>query len=709
LDKSPYGRIAGADWSPDGRWVVYGLKDSRHTCAIKLCQVETGETHYVTPPRNLQDLNPTFDPGGRYLYFISYREFDPVYDSHYFDLNFPRGSRPYLVTLQQELSNPFIPRPPEVGPPPENGKKEEPGKETEGSSEKADEEKKEGEAVDAPAEKPQERPEEWTLKIDLEDIQNRVLAFPVPDGRYYQVEGIKGKVYFTSYPIEGSLHSTWHDSDNENKGTLEYYDLAERRKEFVVNGVGSFEFSRNRGFLIYRSGKHLRILKAGEKPDNSATGYNKKSGWINLDRVSLAISPPEEWQQMFREAWRLQRDHFWTEDMSRIDWQVVYKRYYKLIDRVSSRAEFSDLLWEMQGELGTSHAYELGGDYRTAPRYFQGELGADFLYDPETEGYRITHIVRGDPWQERFNSPLNDVGVNAKVGDVLLAIDGQRLSRILSPGELLVNRTNTEVQLTFISPNGAPAENSEEGKAEPWTALVKTLADDGPARYREWVERNRRQVHQETGERIGYVHIPDMAPFGYAEFHRYYLSESEREGLIIDVRFNGGGHVSQLLLEKLARRRLGYKKPRYGEAWPYPSHIVLGPLVAVTNEYASSDGDIFSHAFKLMRLGKLIGKRTWGGVIGIWPRYSLVDGTLTTQPEFSSWFEDVGWAVENYGAEPDIEVDIRPQDYATGKDPQLERAIKEILKALEESPPVQPDFGALPSRSLPKLPKVKKS
>lgn len=705
LDQSRYGRIAGADWSPDGRWVAYGLKESSHTCAIKLCQLETGETYYVTAPRNFHDINPTFDPGGRYLYFISYREFDPVYDSHYFDLNFPRGSRPYLVTLQQELPNPFVPRPFDPPPPPENGKKEEPAREPEAPPEKSEEEKKEGEATETPAEKPQ-GPEEWTLRIDLEDIQNRLLAFPVSEGRYHQVRGIKGKVYFTSYPIEGSLNASWHDSENDNKGALEYYDLAERRKEFVVSGVGNFDFSRNRNFLVYRSGKHLRVLKAGEKPDNAATGYNKKSGWINLDRLSLPINPPEEWQQMFREAWRLQRDHFWTEDMSRIDWQEVYKRYYKLIDRVSSRAEFSDLLWEMQGELGTSHAYELGGDYRTAPRYHQGELGADFIYDPDRDGYRITHVVRGDPWQERFNSPLNEVGVNARVGDVLLAIDGQRLSRTLSPGELLVNRTNTEVQLTFVSPDGAAPEDTA-AKPELWTVLVKTLADDTPARYREWVETNRRQVHRETGDRIGYVHIPDMGPFGYAEFHRYYLSESEREGLIIDVRFNGGGNVSQLLLEKLARRRLGYKKPRYGEAYPYPSHTVLGPMVALTNEYAGSDGDIFSHVFKLMRLGKLLGKRTWGGVIGIWPRYSLVDGTLTTQPEFSSWFEDVGWAVENYGTDPDIEVDIRPQDYAQGKDPQLEQAIKEILKLLEENPPSLPDFGPMPSRSLPKLPKVK--
>ena len=200
-----------------------------------------------------------------------------------------------------------------------------------------------------------------------------------------------------------------------------------------------------------------------------------------------------------------------------------------------------------------------------------------------------------------------------------------------------------------------------------------------------------------------------MGAFGYSEFHRYYMSESEREGLIVDVRFNGGGNVSQLLLEKLARRRLGYKKPRYGTASAYPAFSVLGPMVALTNEFAGSDGDIFSHAFKLLGLGPLIGLRTWGGVIGIWPRYSLVDGTLTTQPEFSSWFEDVGWSVENYGTDPDIEVEIKPQDYASGKDPQLERGLKEILQLLADNPPKIPDFGARPNLALPQLPLEKKN
>ena len=387
--------------------------------------------------------------------------------------------------------------------------------------------------------------------------------------RVYAATGVLIAIYlvlFTLYPIEGSLGKSWRSGEKEvGKGALEMYDLSERKKESVVSGVNEFELARKRTHLVYRSGMNVRVLKAGEKPENNAAGFNKKSGWIKLSRVRVAIDPPSEWRQMFREAWRLQRDHFWTEDMAEVDWEEVYGRYFPLIDRLATRSEFSDLLWEMQGELGTSHAYELGGDYRTTARYRQGFLGADFEYDPDSDGYRLVHIVRGDAWQRQFDSPLNRLGVDLKDGDVLLAIDGQRLSREVPPQEVLVNRAGTEVQLTVISPDGAadvPQGNGPE--VAPRTVLVQTLSGETRARYREWVENNRRRVHEATDGRVGYVHIPDMGPFGYAEFHRYYMSESEREGLIVDVRFNGGGHVSQLLVEKLARRHIGYRKPRYG-------------------------------------------------------------------------------------------------------------------------------------------------
>ncbi|MCS6902752.1 MAG: PDZ domain-containing protein [Candidatus Bipolaricaulota bacterium] len=669
LDKSPYAPIAGFDWSSDGRWIAYSCALSLHTSAIKVCKVETGEIFSVTRPV-LQDVSPTFDPDGKYLYFLSYREFDPVYDNLHFDLGFPRGVRPYLVTLKKDLLNPFVPVP------------------------KAPEEK--NQKPDEKEQKPEKSEEK--IEIDFDGIEDRILAFPVPDGRYQQIAAMKGKVLYTSLPIEGSLNMNWFQlTEPPAKATLEVYDFESLKAEPLITGITNFKLSDDRKTLVYRAGNRLRVLKAGEKPDEklAAEPPSKKSGWIDLTRVRVSVDPPAEWRQMFREAWRLQRDHFWIEDMADVDWHAVYERYFPLIDRISTRAEFSDLMWEMQGELGTSHAYEFGGDYRPEPRYDMGFLGADLAYDKKLKLWKIAHIVHGDPWDITKSSPLTQPGVNVREGDTILAINGRRVDEQTSPYELLVNQANCEILLTV---GDAKGENSR-------TVSVKTLIAETPARYREWVEKKRKFVHEQTNGRVGYVHIPNMGPIGYSEFHRYFLSEIDREGLIIDVRFNGGGHVSELILEKLARRRIAYVKSRWFGEQPYPTDSVGGPMVALTNEYAGSDGDIFSHNFKLLKLGPLVGKRTWGGVIGIWARHSLVDGGITTQPEFSFWFKDVGWTVENYGTDPDIEVEHRPQDYVAGRDPQLERTVQEVLRLLETNPPSKPEFSKRPSRSLPRLPK----
>jgi tricorn protease len=479
-----------------------------------------------------------------------------------------------------------------------------------------------------------------------------------------------------------------------------------------------------------------------------------------LGRLKVSVHPQGEWEQMFREAWRLQRDHFWTEDMSEVDWQTVYHRYFALIPRVSTRGEFSDLMWEMQGELGTSHAYEFGGDYRARPYYGQGFLGAELAWNGEAGGYRVGELVVGDVWDANTNSPLAAPGVDIKPGDIIVAVNGQKLDAETSPAQMLVNQAGQEVLLTLLAhpktasngngsngsgneveaksvtdvilqdvrpegntpqkdaeeekaanaevesvlPDAAPPMGGTEGSANVRTVVVKTIGSEAPARYRKWVNDNRRKVHEATDGRVGYLHIPDMGAEGYAEFHRGYLAEVDRDALIIDVRYNGGGHVSQLLLEKLARRRLGYDLSRWGGLTPYPVESVSGPLVALTNEHAGSDGDIFCHSFKMLKLGPLVGKRTWGGVIGISPRHPLVDGTVTTQPEYSHWFEDVGWEVENYGTDPDIEVDITPQDYRNGDDPQLARAIQEAMQLIAHEARKMPELTSKPSRALPKLP-----
>jgi tricorn protease len=645
--------------------------------------VATGATRLVTRPE-FRDVHPSWDPDGKYLYFLSYRVFDPVYDSLYFDLGFPRAVRPYLVTLRADEPSPFVPRPRGMG----------------GAMPKPSQPQEQKKA------RTRKKPEAETpsLRIDLDGIGERILPVPVPEGRYSQVVGIKGKILLTSWPVLGSLGRDSFSGGSGPRGTLEVYDLAEQRHDVLTGGINGFEVSRDGQTLAYRSGRRLRVVKAGEKPPDHDDGATRRSGWLDLDRVRVSIDPGSEWMQMFKEAWRLQRDHFWAEDMSGVDWWLVLDRYSPLVAKVATRLEFSDLMWEMQGELGTSHAYELGGDYRPAPAYLVGHLGADLAYEPDPGGphpgdkaaaaWRFTHVVVGDAWDPEAGSPLRAPGVNIAAGDRLLAVNGRKVDADTTPAALLVNQAGLAVDLTVARPDGSGQR----------TVVVSTLRDDRPARYREWVSANRARVREATGGRVGYVHLPDMGARGYAEFHRSYLAEVEHEALIVDVRFNGGGHVSQLVLEKLARRRIGYDVSRWGEPEPYPADSPAGPLVALTNEHAGSDGDIFTHCFKLLGLGPVVGKRTWGGVIGISPRHALVDGSLTTQPEYAFWFSDVGWSVENYGTDPDVEVDIRPQDHVAGCDPQLDKAVELALAALREYRPLSADLAQRPRLALPTLP-----
>jgi tricorn protease len=496
--------------------------------------------------------------------------------------------------------------------------------------------------------------------------------------------------------VEGALGSGIFPGVPPAAGTIFSYDFQRQKEEVLINRVSRFALSRDGRTLAYRARNRLRVVKAGRKPSkDEGSKPGRASGWIDLNRVKVSILPSSEWRQMYREAWRLQRDQYWLSDMASIDWPAVYERYLPLVDRVASRDEFSDLLWEMQGELGTSHGYEMGGDYRPEPSYHQGYLGASFDYDEGIDSWQISEIVQGDAWEEMSDSPLNKPGINVSVGDQLLAINGNRLNRHHSPAAALVNLAGQEVTLTL-------AGDDEDAVR---MVTVKTLFDETPARYRAWVERNRQAVHEASKGRVGYVHIPDMGPLGYAEFHRGYLAEIDRSALIVDVRNNRGGHVSQLILEKLTRKRLGYDVSRWGQIhMPYPAESVPGPIVALTNEYAGSDGDIFSHGFKMLGIGPLIGKRTWGGVVGINPRHTLVDGTVTTQPEYFFWFTDVGYGVENYGTDPDIEVENRPQDWIQGVDAQLERTIQEVMSLLESNPPEIPDLAGPPNLALPKLP-----
>ncbi len=673
VDRSPHARVSDLAFSPDGRWVAYSWESNADASIIRIVEIATGEVHDVTTPLRV-DRAPSFDPEGKYLYFLSTRDFNPIYDALQFDLSFPHAMRPFLVTLRKDVGSPFVPKLRPV------------------VKRKADEKKEE----------PQSTAPSAPIDIDFDGIDGRIVGFPVEEGRYERIAGVKGRAIFTKYPVRGSLDPSWYEAENPSEGALLAYDFDDQQQFTITSDVADFRVAADHRTLVSRASAQLRVIDAldrfGEQGERRRTPREpgRRSGWIDLGRVAVQVEPADEWAQMFAEAWRLQREQFWDEQMTQIDWQLVRDRYALLLPLLRTRAELSDLIWEMQGELGTSHAYEMGGDYRLPPQYRRGFLGADLRWDAAANGYRVVKILRGDSWERAVDSPLAEPGLGISEGDVVVAVGGHAVSASLSPDELLVNAAGRTVVLTIASADGA---------REPRRVAVKTLKDERMLRYRAWVNANREEVHRRTGGRVGYLHIPDMGPWGFAEFHRGYLSEFDREGLVVDVRFNRGGHVSPLLLEKLARKRVGYDVSRWGVPRPYPPESVRGAMVGITNQYAGSDGDIFSHCFKLYGLGPLVGKRTWGGVIGIWPRHPLVDGTVTTQPEFSFWFVDVGWTVENYGTDPDYDVDIAPHDARAKRDPQMDKAIELVLAALQANPAIMPDFSNRPSLKIPtKLP-----
>jgi tricorn protease len=409
-------------------------------------------------------------------------------------------------------------------------------------------------------------------------------------------------------------------------------------------------------------------------------GDNEDAVLVDLDRLRIEVDPPAEWRQMLDETWRLMRDHFWREDMGGVDWRVARDRYEPVLDRLGSHDDLIDVIWEMQGELGSSHAYAIPPRGRDGAERRQGLLGADLEFSGDE--WRITRIVPGDSSNPDARSPLLAPGVAARAGDEVVAVDGRRTSRTQSPLSLLAGTAGQPVELTLRA--------GGRGRGDLRRVVVVPLADEFPLRYQDWVRDRREYVHARTDGRIGYLHVPDMMSLGWAQLHRDLRTEMPRDGLIVDVRSNSGGHTSQLVLEKLVRKVIGWDVVRGYRPESYPSDARRGPMVAVADMFAGSDGDIITAAIQSLDLGPVVGTRTWGGVIGIDGRYTLVDGTMVTQPRYSFWFERFGWGVENHGVDPDIEVPVTPQDRVAGNDVQLDRALAEVERLLRRTPPVIP-------------------
>ncbi|PIE24435.1 MAG: peptidase [Planctomycetota bacterium] len=664
---SPHSRFMGMDWSHDGRFLAYAIAPEPNASCIEIFDTKNGKTQRVTRPE-FSDAVPCFDPEGRYLYFLSGRVFDPVFEAHHFNYAFPKGYKPYALPLRRDLPSPFA-------------KEQRPVKTLEGQ---------------LPGAKPDSKKGEPKFEIDFDGIEDRIVEFPVPEGRFLSIAATQGRVLFLRQAVLGTLSRKPGSPEDMASAKLEAWDFDKDKLETIQDKVSGIGLDLHKKLLAIVCGKRVRVINAKGKPapNSDKLPAGRESGWIDWNRIRLLVEPGAEWRQMFLEAWRLQREQFWDGDMSGIDWEAVRDDYLPLVDRVATRAEFSDLMWEMQGELGTSHAYEMAGDYAPRPYWRQGRLGAELAPSARGNSWRIDRIPHGDSWIAKASSPLAAPGLQLAKGDEILSIGGQDLTRDEDPHKHLMHHAGQAVELSVRSKDA-------RGRRATRKIVVKPMAQEFALYYRDWVEQNRAQVDKASKGKIGYLHLPDMGPQGIAEFERHWRQVNHKEGLIVDVRWNGGGHISQLVLTQLLKRRVGYTKSRWGAPTSYPRETMDGPIVALTNEYAGSDGDIFSHSFKLLGLGPLIGTRTWGGVVGIWPRHALVDGTVTTQPEFAFWFDDVAWGVEGHGTDPDIVVDITPQEWGRGEDPQLERAIAEVMKLHRKSSHKPLDFGPLPDRRKP--------
>ncbi|MGC5001129.1 S41 family peptidase [Streptomyces sp. DT203] len=649
VDRSEHGDASGLVFSPDSAWLAWSHPGPEPLSQLKLAHLADLSVAEATPLR-FRDYAPAFTIDGKHLAFLSERAFDPVYDAHVFDLAFVGACRPHLLTLAATTPSPFGPQ--RHGRPTEKEK----------SSGEGDQ--------DNPTALP-------VTRIDLEGLADRIVPLPVEAARYSSLRAAKDGLLWLRHPVTGVLGTAGATPDSRGPETvLERYDLEKLHSDELASDVSRFAVSGDGKRLVLHTRGKLRVVPADSRvPAGSDDDHDGGSDTVDLSRIRRTVEPAAEWRQMYDEAGRIMRDNFWRPDMGGVDWDGVLDRYRPVLARVATHDDLVDLLWEVQGELGTSHAYVTpqGGRHDDTSR--QGLLGADISRTDDGH-WRIDRILPSETSDPAARSPLAAPGVAVRAGDAILAVDGQEIDPLTGPGPLLTGSAGKPVELTVEPADGGNLRH----------VVVVPTADEEALRYHAWVADRRAYVHERSGGRLGYLHVPDMVGSGWAQLHRDLRVEVAREGLVVDVRENRGGHTSQLVVEKLARRIVGWDLPRGMQPYSYPGDAPRGPVVAVANEFSGSDGDIVNAAIKALRIGPVVGTRTWGGVVGIDSRYRLVDGTLVTQPKYAFWLEGYGWGVENHGVDPDVEVVMAPQDHASGRDPQLDAAIRIALEGLAESP-----------------------
>lgn len=632
-------------WSPDSKWITYTNPEQDVMNKVVVYSVDSKKATEVTDGW-FDSGSPVFSSDGKYLFFISNRSFSPSYSwtewNHaYFDM-----AKIYFVTLAKDTPSPFAPKSDEVTVKSEEKKSDAKGK-------------KEDKKKDEPA--------GVTVKIDLDGIQQRVASLPVAAATYRNLSVVGDKVY---YIRQGMKYP---------KPSLFLYEL-DKQKETELGDVNGYEISAdNKKMLVGMNGSYSII--------DLPTGKIDPKEKLNLSDMKMHLDRRAEWTQIFNESWRQMRDFFFAPNMHGVDWKKMRENYSQLLPHVNHRVDLTYVIGEMIGELNIGHAYVGGGDYPKAERIKLGLLGAVIERDASSKYYRIARILKGQNWDANLRSPLTDIGVDVKEGDYIITVNGKPTNEMNDFYEALVGTAGKQVKLKV---NSSP---KESGSRE---TTVIPIASEASLYYYNWVQKNIETVAKETGGKVGYIHIPDMGANGLNEFVKHYYPQLRKEALIIDDRGNGGGNVSPMIAERLSRQlaMIGYQ--RNGMPSVNPDGMHLGPKVLLLDEFSASDGDIFPYRFKKYNLGKLIGKRSWGGVVGIRGSLPIVDGGSLNRPEFSRYDVDgKEWIMEGYGVDPDIVVDNDPAKEFEGIDEQLLTAIeviKEEMKNFKYRIPDPPPF-----------------
>lgn len=656
------------DWAPDSKWVAFPQQMENGLSYISLYNLTDAKNTIVSG--GFYNLGrPTFDPDGKYLFVSVNNHLSPTYSG--FDNSFVYNNNTQLgfFTLQKDTPSLLSPENDEVELKKEEEDKKEDSEEKEGNKKK-DKKSKDKKSDDKDDKDKDDKVKD--VKIDTEGIDARLVILPTGAGNYGGIAAVEGKFIYLKYPANG---------DSNSKPALKYWEYKSREEKTIIEDVYGFELSAD--------DKKILVSKGRERAVIDVAANQKMEKKIDLSGMRMRLDPREEWQQLFNDSWRIQRDYFYDKNMHGVDWDAVKAQYQTLLDRAASRGDVNYVIGEMIGELNASHAYRSGGDYYGSSRRDNvGYLGIDWGRD---NGYfKIARIVKAADWDTEVRSPLAEPGVKVNEGDYILSVNGIDLNDYPNPDGAFAGLAGETVELEI---------NSKPSKDGSHRIVVKTLSSETRLRNLAWIEANRKYVDEVSGGRVGYVYVPSTGLDGQYELARMFYGQFKKDALIIDERFNNGGQIPDRFIELLDRKPLAYWKTRDGRDWQWPPVAHFGPKAMLINGWSGSGGDAFPDYFRKAGLGPLIGTRTWGGLIGISGTPPLIDGGNVTSPTFRMFHPDGEWFPEGYGVEPDIEVAEDYTLFAKGVDAQLERAVQEMMKELEENPYVKPEAPAVEKRT----------